>query len=74
MLESFGSQTHLLHCVRDYLIHTCLEGQNTLQQLNIKGRDLDFIDCDVCLKNFSKTITYFLNFFYIYFFIFIWYI
>jgi len=56
MLESFGSQTHLLHCVRDYLIHTCLEDQNTLQQLNIKGRDLDIDNCDVCEKNFNKTL------------------
>ena len=56
MLQSFGSQTHLLHCVRDYLIHTCLEDQNTLQQLNTKGKDLDINNCDVCEKNFNKTL------------------
>ena len=55
MLQSFGNQTHLLYCIKEYLIHTCLEDQSDLQQLNIKGRDIDFIDCDVCLKNFSKT-------------------
>ena len=57
MLASFGSQTHLLHCVRDYLMHTCLEDQNTLQQLNIKGRDYDFKDCSQCKKDFNKTIS-----------------
>ena len=55
MLQSYGNQTHLLNCIRDYLIHTCLDDQCALQQLNIKGRDIDFNDCDVCQKNFSKT-------------------
>ena len=57
MLASFGSQTHLLQCVKNYLIHTCLEDQNTLQQLNIKGRDYDFKYCDECKKDFNKTIS-----------------
>ena len=56
MLASFGNQTHLLHCVREYLIHTCLEDQNYLQKLNIRGKDIDFKDCDVCLRNFNQTL------------------
>ena len=56
MLQSFGNQTHLLNCVKKYLIHTCLQDQSSLQELNIKGKDIDFNNCDVCLKNFSKTI------------------
>ena len=56
MLASFGSQTHLLNCVREYLTHTCLEEQDTLQQLNIKGRDFDFDNCDVCQKSFNQTL------------------
>ena len=56
MLASFGNQTHLLNCLRDYLIHTCLEDQGKLQNMNIKGKKIDFNDCDVCLKDFNKTI------------------
>ena len=56
MLASFGSQTHLLYCVREFLIHTCLEDQDTLKKMNFKGKDLDFNDCDVCQKNFNQTL------------------
>ena len=56
ILQSFGSQTHLLNCVREYLIHICFEDLISLQQMNTKGKDYDFIDCDVCHKNFGKTI------------------
>ena len=56
MLASFGGQTYLLNCVREYLIHTCLEDQRYLTQLNTKGKDLDFKDCDACGKNFNQTL------------------
>ena len=56
MLASFGSQTHLLYCVREFLIHTCLEDQESLQKMNFKGKDLDLNDCDVCQKNFNQTL------------------
>ena len=55
MLASFGSQTHILHCVTDFLTHTCLQKQNILQQFYIKGKELDLDDCDVCRKKFSDT-------------------
>ena len=56
MLASFGNQTHLLNCVRDYLIHTCLEDQGSLQNMNTKGKKIDFDDCDVCEKKFNQTL------------------
>ena len=57
MLESFGSQTHLLNSIRTYLRHSCLDDQNLLQNINIRGKDLDLNDdCEVCQKNFNQTL------------------
>ena len=57
MLESFGNQTHLLNSIRTYLIHTCLDDQNILQNINSQGKDLDFNDdCEECQKNFNQTL------------------
>ena len=55
MLASFGSQTHILHSVTDFITHTCLQKQYVLQQFYTKGKELDLDYCDVCLKKFSQT-------------------
>jgi hypothetical protein len=57
MLESFGSQTHLLRSIRTYLIHICQDDQDVYLQINNQGKDVDFGDkCEYCQNYFNRTL------------------
>ena len=56
LLSSFTTQIYLLNYETKFLANTCIKSQDILHKIICKGDMLKIDNCDVCLRNFEKTL------------------